>query len=187
MSYLDSEFIMFVTTRSLDHHGIVSGIYDELEIGKVIDEVLPKLGQHKLAHSIVVKAMILNCLGFTDSRLYKYSQYFETLPVERLLGSGISTSDLTDDVLGRTMHSTVGLSQMKKVACDAIQSIASCRTYRKQVLLYESTVSKKSAFCSSAFAVLDGVDVDSGTAWEIGYAYARGKPIIGLRTDFMSL
>lgn len=36
-------------------------------------------------------------------------------------------------------------------------------------------------------AVLDGVDVDSGTAWEIGYAYAKGKPIIGLRTDFRSL
>ncbi|AKB18189.1 Mobile element protein [Methanosarcina sp. WWM596] len=35
---------MFFTTRSLDHHGIVPGIYDELEIGKVIDEVLPKLG-----------------------------------------------------------------------------------------------------------------------------------------------
>ena len=61
---------MLVTTRSLDHHGIVSGIYDELEIGKVIDEVLPKFGQHKLAHSIVLKAMILNCLGFVDSRLY---------------------------------------------------------------------------------------------------------------------
>lgn len=29
---------MLVTTCFLDHHGIVSGIYDELEIGKVIDE-----------------------------------------------------------------------------------------------------------------------------------------------------
>jgi len=36
-------------------------------------------------------------------------------------------------------------------------------------------------------AVLDGVDVDSGTAWEIGYAYAKGKPIVGLRTDFREL
>jgi Nucleoside 2-deoxyribosyltransferase len=36
-------------------------------------------------------------------------------------------------------------------------------------------------------AVLDGVDVDSGTAWEIGYAYAKGKPVVGLRTDFRSL
>lgn len=34
------------------------------------------------------------------------------------------------------------------------------------------------------FAILDGVDVDSGTAAEIGYAFARGKYICGLRTDF---
>jgi nucleoside 2-deoxyribosyltransferase len=33
-------------------------------------------------------------------------------------------------------------------------------------------------------AVLDGVDVDSGTAAEIGYAAAKGKFIAGLRTDF---
>ncbi len=33
-------------------------------------------------------------------------------------------------------------------------------------------------------AVLDGADADSGTAWECGYAFARGKPIVALRTDF---
>jgi nucleoside 2-deoxyribosyltransferase len=33
-------------------------------------------------------------------------------------------------------------------------------------------------------AILDGVDVDSGTAAEIGYAYALGKQVYGLRTDF---
>jgi nucleoside 2-deoxyribosyltransferase len=32
-------------------------------------------------------------------------------------------------------------------------------------------------------ANLDGADVDAGTAWEIGYAVARGKSIIGIRTD----
>jgi nucleoside 2-deoxyribosyltransferase len=36
-------------------------------------------------------------------------------------------------------------------------------------------------------AVIDGVDIDSGTAWEIGYAYAREKPVFGLRTDFRTL
>ncbi|MBP2030922.1 nucleoside 2-deoxyribosyltransferase [Methanohalophilus levihalophilus] len=37
-------------------------------------------------------------------------------------------------------------------------------------------------------AILDGgSDVDSGTAWEIGYAWARGIPIVGLRTDFRTL
>ena len=32
------DLIMLVTTRSLDHQGIVSGTYDELDIGKLIDE-----------------------------------------------------------------------------------------------------------------------------------------------------
>jgi nucleoside 2-deoxyribosyltransferase len=32
-------------------------------------------------------------------------------------------------------------------------------------------------------AVLDGPDVDSGTAAEIGFACALGKPILGYRTD----
>ena len=33
-------------------------------------------------------------------------------------------------------------------------------------------------------AVLDGADVDSGTAGEIGFAYGLGLPVYGLRTDF---
>ncbi len=36
----------------------------------------------------------------------------------------------------------------------------------------------------AVFAILDGVDVDSGTAAEIGYAFAKGKLAFGLRTDF---
>jgi len=32
-------------------------------------------------------------------------------------------------------------------------------------------------------ALLDGAQVDDGTAWEIGYAYAKGIPVYGLRTD----
>ena len=38
--------------------------------------------------------------------------------------------------------------------------------------------------CDMVLAVLDGVDVDSGTAAEIGYAFAMAKPILGYRGDF---
>ena len=37
---------------------------------------------------------------------------------------------------------------------------------------------------AAIFAVLDGTDVDSGTAAEIGYASGLGHTIVGLRTDF---
>lgn len=33
-------------------------------------------------------------------------------------------------------------------------------------------------------ANLNGLMVDDGTAWEIGYAYARGKRLVGIRTDW---
>ncbi len=33
-------------------------------------------------------------------------------------------------------------------------------------------------------ANMDGADPDSGTCWECGYAYAKGKPRILFRTDF---
>ena len=40
--------------------------------------------------------------------------------------------------------------------------------------------------CDGLFAVLDGVDVDSGTASEIGYAAALKKPVTAYRGDFRS-
>lgn len=41
--------------------------------------------------------------------------------------------------------------------------------------------------CHLLVAILDGADADSGTCIEMGLAYAQGKPIIGVRTDFRSL
>jgi nucleoside 2-deoxyribosyltransferase len=38
--------------------------------------------------------------------------------------------------------------------------------------------------CDLVLANLDGPDCDSGTSAEIGYAFAKGKTIIGFRTDF---
>ena len=37
--------------------------------------------------------------------------------------------------------------------------------------------------CDYLLAILDGADSDSGTCFECGYAYARDKVIIGVRTD----
>jgi len=38
--------------------------------------------------------------------------------------------------------------------------------------------------CDLMVAILDGPQVDDGTAWEMGYFYALGKRILGVRTDF---
>ena len=36
-------------------------------------------------------------------------------------------------------------------------------------------------------AIVDGADPESGTAWEVGYAYGTGKPTVLVRTDMRDL
>jgi len=36
-------------------------------------------------------------------------------------------------------------------------------------------------------AIMDGPDPDSGTCWEVGYAYGRKKPVVLVRTDTRSM
>lgn len=89
---------------SLDHHGLVAGLYDELNIGTHIDQLIPQdLDQRNVSIGTVVKAMIINGLGFSNRTLYLMPQFFQDKPIERLLGEGITPDQLNDDVLGRTL------------------------------------------------------------------------------------
>ena len=36
--------------------------------------------------------------------------------------------------------------------------------------------------CDLVVALLDGTQVDDGTAWELGFAYAKAIPAVGIRT-----
>lgn len=38
--------------------------------------------------------------------------------------------------------------------------------------------------CDVVVASLNGIITDDGTAWELGYAFAKGKYLIGLHTDW---
>lgn len=56
-------------------------------------------------------------------------------------------------------------------------------THEEKRRIYEGDISALKAY-DVVVAVLDGVEVDAGVAYEIGYAKALGKPIIGLKTDY---
>ena len=49
--------------------------------------------------------------------------------------------------------------------------------------IFESDV-KGLEWAEVVVACLDGPDPDSGTCWELGYAYGKNKPSIVYRTDF---
>lgn len=56
-------------------------------------------------------------------------------------------------------------------------------THEEKRRIYEEDISALKA-SDVVVAVLDGIEVDAGVAYEMGYAKALGKPIIGLKTDY---
>jgi transposase len=92
-----------ITIKNIDHLGIVAGLVDEIGIVETIDEKLGRDKQEKLSPGTVVKAILLNGLGFVSRPLYLLNQFFEDKEVEKLLGIGIKSEYFNDDKLGRVM------------------------------------------------------------------------------------
>ena len=92
---------MSYISKSMNHLGIVSGIFDLLQIQEVIDTELPS-EQRNVSHGEAVKAMVLNALGFTSRALYLTGEFFKTKPIE-LIREGLNPEELNDDSLGRSL------------------------------------------------------------------------------------
>lgn len=91
-----------LVSKNLGHLGLVSAMYDELGIGKMIDQlVVQDQESREVSLGIICKALVLNGLGFVERTLYMVSTFFDDKPVEILLGSGVKASHLNDSVLGR--------------------------------------------------------------------------------------
>jgi transposase len=91
-------------SETLEHLGLVAGMFDELGIGELVDELVPQdLSQRKVSLGQALKAMVLNGLGFANRRLYLMPEFFRNKPTERLVGAGISPEHLNDDALGKAL------------------------------------------------------------------------------------
>jgi len=123
---------MEIRTLPLDHLGLVSGVFDQLDIADLIDDRLPKKRNHNLEHSKLMKAMVLNGLGYVGQRLYLFPEFYEKLPVERLLGEGVTAADLNDDALGRSDGTLQRYSSEGHEPAGSRSSTASCRYYELQ-------------------------------------------------------
>lgn len=89
--------------KNLDHLGLVAGIIDELSLVELTDEILNGKPRVHVTTGQVVKAMLLNCMGFVSAPLYLFSEFFESKPTEHLLGEGVKPEHLNDNRLGRAL------------------------------------------------------------------------------------
>jgi transposase len=92
-----------IQTITMDHHGLVAAICQDLKIAERIDSRLSSDFRRKVSPGISAVAMIINGLGFTNRTLYLAHQFFESKPIKRLLGVDLKASDITDDALGHAL------------------------------------------------------------------------------------
>ncbi len=92
-----------IEIQNIDHLGIVAGIIDSIGIVEIINELIGVEKDEKVNAGQVVKAMIINGLGFVSKPLYMFPEYFETIACEHLIGAGVKPEYLNDDKLGRVM------------------------------------------------------------------------------------
>lgn len=90
--------------ENLDHLGIAAGICDRIGLVELLDERLGTSPDELVSSGRVVKAMILNGLGFVSAPMYLFSRFFEGKPTEHLLGEGIKPEHLNDDKLARVLE-----------------------------------------------------------------------------------
>lgn len=113
-----------IEIQNIDHLGIVAGIIDAIGLVETINELIGEEKGEKVSPGHVVKAMILNGLGFVSKPLYMFPKYFETIACEHLIGAGVKPEYLNDDKLGRVMDKLFikGLNTIfLKIALNAVK------------------------------------------------------------------
>lgn len=94
-----------VHSEQLGHLGLIAATIRKLGLIEKIDARL-ELSDKKggiVSYGRRAAAMILNGLGFMNSRLSMTTHFFQDKPVAQLLGSEVNADNLNDDCLGRCL------------------------------------------------------------------------------------
>lgn len=110
---------MNLKIKRLDHHGIVSGVIEDLKIVSLLDQYLPQDDKQEITPGEAVKGMIMNGLGFANRPLSLSPQFFTNLPLEHLFREGVQASHFNRHKLGRT------LDQCFEFGCESLFSLVS--------------------------------------------------------------
>lgn len=117
-----------------------------------------------------MKMYLASPLGFTS----EYSGYRERIK-EKLRQQGCHVLDPWDANQFSAEIAKVGEIKSASKREEAFREIARLIGHDNELMIREAEM---------LLAVLDGLEVDSGTASEVGFAAALGKRVYGLRTDW---
>jgi transposase len=133
---------------NLDHFGIVAGIIDEMEL---VEEVNTKVGiriKETVSPGQVMKAMILNGLGFLSAPIYLFDTFFVGKATEHLIGEGVTPKKLNDDRIGRALDKYYQAGTTKLFTAIALKAAKRFQVGMKSVHLDSSSISVEGEYKS---------------------------------------
>ena len=152
-----------LVSKSIDHLGLVSAMFDKLGLLELIDSLIKQdLENRKISVGTSCKALCLNGLGFSQRTLYMVSNFFDDKPIEELLGKGIEASHLNDSVLGR--------------ALDTISEYGTTKLYTQLATQICKKLELTPNFVhmdSTTFHVDGDYDTDENTIITLNHGYSR--------------
>jgi transposase len=149
--------------------GIIAGLVDELEIVELINEQLGEDLRERVSAGVVVKAMILNGLGFVSAPLYLFGQFFAGKATEHLLGEGVVAEYLNDDRIGRVLDALYqrGISDVFVLIC--LKAAQKFGVERKS-----AHVASTSFAVEGEYVAGDGLGAEMAPI-DISYGYSRDR------------
>jgi len=133
---------------NLDHLGIVAGVIDEMEL---VEEVNKKVGlrvKEAVSPGQVMKAMILNGLGFLSAPMYLFENFFVGKATEHLIGEGVTAEQLNDDRIGRALDKYYEVGTTNLFTAIALKAAQKFQVEKESVHLDSSSISVEGEYKS---------------------------------------
>jgi transposase len=165
---------------NLDHFGIVAGIIDEMGL---VEEVNTKVGiriKETVSPGQVMKAMILNGLGFLSAPIYLFDTFFVGKATQHLIGEGVTPEKLNDDRIGRALDKYYQAGTTKLFTAIALKAAKRFQVEMKSVHLDSSSISVEGEYKSrqkksQRIAAESSKREDEMKAIKIVHGYSRDK------------
>ena len=104
--------------------------------------------------------MLLNSFGFASAPLYLFSEFFESKPVEHLLGAGVEARHLNDDRLGRVLEQLYEYGTSTFFLQVAQQAVERFGVSGQQLHLDSSSFSVQGEYAQAAPGDVDQIPIE---------------------------
>ena len=146
--------------KQLGHLGIIAAIFKEYKIIEKIDLLLQKTSNHKtISHGEAVFAMVLQGLGFSNSRVYLSKEFLSHVEIIDLFGREIPYEYFNSTALGRTL--------------DAIYKYGSTQFYTDTCLSVVIPLIKRFVHVDTSSFYVTGKKYKNKGDFKLAYGYSK--------------